>query len=324
MKKILVTGANGFVGKHLCHVLLEQGYLVRAAVRSESSKSSSRGLTTESREFFEYCVVGDIDSQTNWDKALDGVDIVIHLAARVHVMNDQVKDPLAEFRKVNVEGTKKLAESAAAFGIKRFIYLSSIKVNGESTDTHPFTENDLPKPQDSYGISKLEAEQVLHNIKALQAVILRPTLVYGLGVRANFLKLIQLVKKGLPLPLASVKNRRSMVYVGNLVSAIIACLDHPKAARQTFLVSDGEDLSTPGLIHKIAEALKITPKLFPCPPKLLKWAVKLTGKSKLIDRLLDSLQVDSSKIQNELDWRPPYSVGEGLKEMIKWCCSKDD
>lgn len=304
--KFLVTGANGFVGRSLCAELLRQGHAVRAAVRSASS------LIAEAARV----VVGTIDGETDWTEALCGVGVVIHLAARVHVMHDESKNPLEEFRRVNVAGTEHLARSAAASGVKRLVYVSSIKVNGEATSGNDkFTEVDVPSPQDPYGVSKWEAELVLQRVAketGLEVVIVRPPLVYGAGVKGNFAQMLKVLAKGIPLPLASVQNRRSLVYVGNLVDALILCATHPAAAGQTYLVSDGQDISTPDLLRRLAIAMGHPVRLLPCPLSLLKLAGRLTGKSDQVERLLGSLQVDSGKIRSELSWVPPYTLQQGL------------
>lgn len=305
--KILVTGANGFVGKVLCAELLTRRISVRAMMRS--LKSSIDGT--------EAAIISAINGQTNWTNALQDIEVVIHLAARVHVMKDNSADPLSEFRRVNVEGTAHLARSAAASGVKRFVYVSSIKVNGEATQGgEKFTEDDVPAPQDPYGISKCEAEQVLHKVAAetgLEVVIVRPPLVYGAGVKGNFAQMLKVLVRGLPLPLASVNNRRSLVYVGNLVDALILCATHPAAAGKTYLVSDGEDVSTPDLLRQLGAAMGHPARLFAFPAALLKLAGRLTGKADQVERLLGSLQVDSSKIRCELEWAPPFTLQQGLR-----------
>ena len=305
--KFLVTGANGFVGRALCKELSQKGYAVRAAVRSENVKFND----------IERTIVGTIDGETEWGKALIGVRVVVHLAARVHVMSDESSDPLAEFRKINVAGTEHLAHSAAASGMKRFVYVSSIKVNGEATCTEKkFSELDTPSPQDPYGISKWEAEQALHRVATetgLEVVIVRPPLVYGAGVKGNFAQMLKVLTKGIPLPLASVDNRRSLIYVENLVDALILCATHPAAAGQTYLVSDGEDVSTPDLLRQLGTAMGHPAHLFHCPQALLRLAGRLLGKADQIERLLGSLQVDSGKIRRELDWIPPFTLQEGLR-----------
>ena len=309
--KFLVTGANGFVSRALCKELSQKGYAVRAAVRSENVKFND----------IERTVVGTIDGETDWGKAFIDVGVVFHLAARVHVMSDESSDPLAEFRRINTAGTEHLARSAAASGVKRFIYVSSIKVNGEATCAgKKFSELDTPNPQDPYGISKWEAEQALHRVAAgtgLEVVIVRPPLVYGANVKGNFAQMLKVLAKGIPLPLASVENRRSLIYVGNLVDALIICAAHPAAAGQTYLVSDGEDVSTPDLLCQLGTAMGHPARLFPCPQALLKLAGRLVGKADQIERLLGSLQVDSSKIRRELGWIPPFTLQEGLILMVQ-------
>lgn len=311
MKRILITGAGGFVGSHLSQILKVHGFAVRAACR-------------QSTLFFhdaDEVLVGKIDGLTEWNAALAGVDVVIHLAARVHVMHDDASDPLTEFLEVNLHGTVNLARQAAQAGVKRFVYVSSIKVNGELTDLKPFTEENQPSPQDPYAISKWQAEQALQQVgreTGMEIVIVRPPLVYGPGVKANFYSLLKLVSKALPLPLGSTHNRRSMIYVGNLVDALILCATHPVAAGQTYLVSDGEDVSTPQLIRAIASAMRRPDRVFPFPLSLMRSAASVLGRSSVVDRLTQSLEVDSGKIRKELGWRPPYSMQQGLQETVDW------
>lgn len=252
--------------------------------------------------------------------ALKGIDCIIHLAAHVHIMREASGDPFTVFRKVNAGGTSLLVRMAADAGVKRFIFLSTVKVNGEITGDNPFTEDHTPHPQDPYAISKWEAEQALHNISdatGLEIVILRPPLVYGQGVKANFLRLLDMVNKNIPLPLSLVNNKRSMIYIGNLVDAIIKCVEHPDAANQTFLVSDGLDVSTPDLIRMIACAMGKKARLFPCPVSLLKMMGKVAGKSAEIERLVNSLQIDSTKIRKILNWTPTFTMAEGILETVK-------
>lgn len=305
--KFLVTGANGFVGSALCEALSGQGYTVRAAVRFANVVLNN----------FECAAVGELDGRTGWENALLGVDVVIHLAARVHVMTDKASNPLAEFRRVNVAGTENLARQAARADVKRLVYVSSIKVNGEATDgVRKFSELDVPDPQDPYGVSKYEAEQALYRVAAetgLEVVIVRPPLVYGAGVKGNFAQMLKVLAKGIPLPLASVNNRRSLIYVGNLVDALILCATHPAAAGQTYLVSDGEDISTPDLLRQLGDAMGHPARLLPCPQALLKLAGRLTGKVDQVERLLGSLQIDNGKICRELGWTPPYTLQQGLQ-----------
>jgi nucleoside-diphosphate-sugar epimerase len=269
-------------------------------------------------------VLHDRSTEDETKQAFQGVHAVVHLAARVHVMTDRAPDPLQEFRKVNFLWTKQLARAAASQGIRRFVYLSSIKVNGEQSIT-PFTEQDFPKPQDPYGVSKWEAEQALAQVSAetgMETVIVRSPLVYGPGVGGNFLQLLQILQRGIPLPIATVQNRRSLVYRGNLVDALLCCIRDERAARQTYLVSDGEDLSTPELIRRLGRAMGVKAHLWPFPIPLLRWMGRLAGKKGVVDRLLGSLQVDSSKIRRQLDWHPPFSIDRGLAETAAWFCGQ--
>lgn len=312
---ILVTGANGFVGKALCAALLHKGEHVSVAVRRAVPEEQPCNAET----LFE---VGDIHADTDWGAALKDKEVVFHLAARVHVMQDTALDPLAEFRKVNTEGTAHLARSAAANGVKRLVYVSSIKVNGEEThDGKKFTETDVPSPQDPYGVSKCEAEQALLRVAAetgLEVVIVRPPLVYGAGVKGNFAQMLKILAKRIPLPLGLVHNQRSLLYVQNLADSLIVCSTHPGAAGKTFLVSDGEDISTPGLLRQLGGALGRPARLLPFPPAWLKLVGLLTGKAAQVERLLGSLQVDSGKIRRELGWTPPYTLQQGLQATAEW------
>lgn len=310
--RFLVTGANGFVGQYLCAELLRQGQSIRAAVRSASA--IIRGV--------EVSVVGTIDDETNWVEALRDVDVVIHLAARVHVMKDTAADPLAEFLKVNLQGTSNLASQAAAAGVKRLVYVSSIKVNGErTTNTRPFVETDKPDPQDAYAISKWRAEQALQHISqetGLEVVVVRPPLVYGPGVKGNFIRLLAEVNRGAPIPLASVRNKRSFIYVGNLVDALITCARHPAATGKTYLVRDDEDISTPDMIRQIAAGMEKPARLFPLPVSLLRGFGKLSGKFESIDRVARSLFVSDDLIFRELGWKPRFTLQQELKATAHW------
>lgn len=266
----------------------------------------------------ETVVIGSLSSETDWTAALRNVDQIVHLAARVHVMNDKCSDPLAEFRRVNVEGTAALARQAAVAGVRRFVYLSSVKVNGEFTEAgHPFTADDAPAPEDPYGVSKHEAEQLLRQIAAetgMEVVIIRPPLVYGPGVKANFESMMRWLARGVPLPLAAVtRNRRSLVALDNLVNLIVTCLHHPAAANQTFLVSDGEDLSTAQLLKRMGSAMGHPARLFYLPPALLQLGAAVLNKPGIYQRLCGSLQLDITKTRQLLDWTPPVSVDEGLR-----------
>ena len=317
--KIAVTGASGFIGVALTNKLYEKGYDVRGIVRA-----NERTLNRNSR--LEIFAVGEINSDTNWGDALKGIDVVIHLASRAHKLIDASVNLLAEYRIVNADGTQRLAEMSAGAGVKRLIFISTVKVNGEKTGKHQFTERDTPSPHDDYSTSKWEAEQALHNISdatGLEIVILRSPLVYGQGVKANFLRLLDMVNRNIPLPLSMVSNKRSMIYIGNLVDAIIRCIEHPDAVNKTFLVSDGQDVSTPELIRMIAGAMGKKAKLFPCPLSLLKMIGKVAGKSDEIERLTGSLQIDTAKIRRELSWTPPFTMEQGLRKTADWFMSNE-
>jgi nucleoside-diphosphate-sugar epimerase len=312
LKAVLITGANGFIGSVLCSRLVAEKWNVSGTVRSAENYSSVQGVKS--------VIIGDIDTATDWNAALQGIDTVVHLAARVHVMKDSSAEPLQAYREVNVYGTERLALQAADAGVNRFIFLSTVKVNGEE-NRKAYTESDRPSPMDSYGISKMEAELKLRKIAAetgMAVVILRPPLVYGPGVKANFLKLLQTVDRRMPLPFAGVKNQRSLIYVDNLVDAIVSCVLHPNAPGQTFLVSDGKDVSTPELIRMIAAALQKQPRLFRFPPLALYIAGRLTGKGPAVDRLIGSLSVNTGKIKNELGWTAPFTLEEGLQNTAFW------
>jgi nucleoside-diphosphate-sugar epimerase len=306
---ILVTGATGFVGTALCAALSSAGYHVRRALRTSSSARISDA------------VVGNIDGDTAWREALDGVDTIVHLAARTHVIDDRAEDPLAAYRRINVSGTRNLVDQAVEAGVRRLVFMSSIKVNGEETLGAPFRETDTPRPQDAYGMTKLEAEELLRareRESGLELVTLRPPLVYGPGAKGNLLRLMRLVGRGVPLPFGSIKNSRSLLGVGNLADAIMACVRSPQAAGRTYLVSDGEDLSTPALVQMLATALNAKARLVGCPVALLEAAGALTGKTAEVTRLTRSLEVDSSSIRRELAWAPPHPVARGLAEMGRW------
>ena len=278
---------------------------MRVAVRSENVHVDS----------FERAIVGSVDDGVDWSSALDGMDVVVHLAARVHVMHETVSDPLLVFRATNVEGTLNLAKQAAAAGVRRFIFISSTGVNGAQT-TLPFTELDSPNPHNAYTLSKWEAEQGLQEISketGLEIVIIRPPLVYGAHAPGNFASLIRAVQRGIPLPLGAIHNKRSFVYVGNLVSLILRCIDQPAAANQVFLVSDGCDLSTTELLRGCAKALGVKSRLLPVPQKLIEAGSALIGKRDVAQRLCGNLQVDITKARTLLGWTPPISVTDGLK-----------
>jgi nucleoside-diphosphate-sugar epimerase len=305
---VLITGANGFIGQQVCSSLLKKSYPFRAAIRTTSPNFSGS-------QFIKF---RDLSEDTKWSDALSGVRAVIHLAARVHIVNENRSDPLQAFRRVNVDATLNLARQAAAMGVKRFIFLSSIKVNGEATlPGQFFYADDRPAPEDAYGISKYEAEQALLSLAketGMEVVIIRPPLVYGPGVKANFASMMRWLERGIPLPLAAIThNRRSLVSLDNLVDLIVTCLDHPAAANQIFLVRDGEDMSTVELLKRMGMAQGTPARLFYLPLPLLKWGAILLNKPGIYQRLCGSLQVDITKTQELLGWRPPISVDEGLR-----------
>lgn len=305
---VLVTGATGFVGRRIIELLTSsQQFTPIAAIRKESSQLSSRIQTV---------MIEDLGPDNLWGNSLKDVQIVIHTAARVHIMNDSAKDPLSEFRKVNVEGTLNLARQAAEAGVKRFIFLSSIKVNGESTPLNqPFTELDAPMPVDPYGISKLETENGLFKLAeetGMEVVCIRPPLAYGPGVKANFLSMMRWIKLGVPLPFGAIENKRSFVALDNLVDLIKVCIIHPDARNQIFLAGDGVDISTTDLLNSVAAAMNKKAWLLPFPQKLIEFCLHVLGKKELIQRLCGSLQVDISKARKILDWKPPLTLEQGL------------
>lgn len=306
---ILVTGATGFVGGALCASLVNQ-YPFRVSVRDKYNTK-----LFENVDIFKASISPDQD----WSSALSGISVVVHCAARVHVMSEETADPLFEFRRVNVDGTLNLARQASESGVRRFVFISSIKVNGEYTNLgHPFTADQVPEPGDPYGISKYEAEIALRALSketGMEVTIIRPPLVYGPGVKANFLSMMNSLQRGIPLPLGGVtKNRRSFVYIDNLISMIIACINHPAAANQTFLVSDDDDLSTRELLERIALALGRPSRLIVVPPALITFGSKLVGRAEIARRLCGSLQVSIKKNKDFLGWSPPVSMGEGLSQ----------
>jgi nucleoside-diphosphate-sugar epimerase len=313
LTSILVTGASGFVGRAVCGRALLLSFKVKGSHRSVNSGA----LVPEG---VEKLLMASIDGDTDWSNALDGVDTVIHLAGRVHVLGDPGPDELSIYRRMNTAATERLARMAATRA-RRFVYVSTIKVNGEETFTTPFTESDTPKPQDAYAISKWEAEQVLRRIGAetgLEVVILRPPLVYGEGVGANFGRLIRLVERRIPLPLRSVANRRSLLFVKNLADAILWSISHPKAVSETFLLSDGEDISTPELVRRMADAMKLSTRMFWFPSSLLTVSARIAGKSAEAKRLFGSLTLDSTKFRLKTGWAPSYTLSQGIKETVAW------
>ena len=317
---ILITGASGFVGKVVCDRLASTYPLFTSIYAVYRNPEILNPATIHPK--ITPLISHSLDDLASNTEILSKIDCIIHLAARVHQMKDKASDPLTAFRAINTTATYNLAKAAAQAGIQRFIYLSSIKVHGEETEkTSYYTELDQLYPQDPYGISKWEAEnqlvQLAHETK-LEVVIIRPPLVYGPNVKANFLQMIRTIKKRIPLPLGAIRNQRSLVYVENLADAIICSAIHPNAANQIFLVSDGEDVSTSNLIRKIAKALRCSPRLLPIPVFWLKLLGKLISKSAPIDRLTGSLVVDSRKIRTTLNWIPPYTLDQGLQATADW------
>lgn len=309
--KLVVTGSTGFVGQAVSACLESDGHEVVRIARRRINATSF--------------VIPDIGAETNWSTALPGADCIVHCAARVHVMHDSAVDPLEAYREVNVAGTRRLAEQAVAYGVRRFVFLSSVKVNGEATEpSTAYTDADIPAPKDAYGQSKQEAEQVLMEMSrqtGLEVVIIRPPLIYGPGVKGNFSSLVKLVRKGIPLPLGAVDNRRSLVALDNIVSFIALCADLEKssqAANQVFMISDGEDISTSDLLYEIAKAYGVKARMIPLPISWLKFGARLLGKAIVADRLFGSLRVDSSKAHILLDWQPVITIDEQLRKMAEY------
>ncbi len=309
--RVLITGGRGLVGHALARQLFAQGLYVRISTRQKCSAPDTE---------FESVQTTELNATTDWFSALQKIDTVVHCAARVHVMKDMQADPLATFRAVNVQGTLNLARQASVAGVKRFVFISSVKVNGESTAPgRAFTEVDTPQPQDAYALSKYEGEQGLWRLAldtGMEVVIIRPPLVYGPGVKANFAALLRAVQRGIPLPLGAVHNQRSLVALDNLVDFVAICIAHPQAANQTFLVSDGTDLSTTELVRGMARSAKVPARLLPLPVWVLQAGAGMLGKSDAIQRLCGNLQVDISKARRILDWTPPVSVEEGLHRSV--------
>lgn len=307
-KTFLVTGGSGFLGQALINQLVRlPGCTVVAPMRNLSAR-----LAAGARSF----ALNNLDGANDWQVTLTDVDVVIHAAARVHVMNEVAVDPLAAFREVNVEATLNLARQAAEYGVKRFIFISSIKVNGEGTEAGAvYRADDTPAPIGPYAISKLEAEQGLMSLAAntgMEVVVIRPVLVYGPGVKANFLSMMRWLYRGVPLPFGAVNNLRSLVAIDNLVDLIVTCSDHPAAANQVFLASDGEDVSTTQLLRKLANALGKPARLFPIPTRIMSGVAAMIGKRAMADRIFGSLQVDISKNRKLLGWEPPVTLDKAL------------
>lgn len=309
--KVLVTGASGFVGKSLCSVLEETGLEVVPVYRSHRSDRIQSNLNAIFNK--------SIDQTTDWTSDLSDIDVVVHLAARVHTAEGNCLDDLSRFRKINVEGTSNLAKQAAQSGVKRFVFLSSIKVNGERTDEEPFSVNQSPKPEDSYAISKMEAEDALREIEeatGMEVVIIRPPLVYGPDVKGNLMALANIIRKGVPLPLGAIDNRRDLVSIFNLCDLIRVCVLHPAASGGTFLVSDNESISTTELIRYMAKGLHRNARLLPIPVWALRFAAGLIGKTGEVKKLTGNLQLDISSTQKVLNWSPPLSVAESFQKML--------
>jgi len=315
--RVLVTGANGFVGRHLCPLLLEAGHDVVAAIRRDAAPELPASVE---------CInIGELTKNTHWRDALNGIDAIIHLAARTHVLEETESNPELAYRRINVEATRRLANEAAELDVRRLVFLSSIKVNGERTKDAPYSADDHPAPEDAYGRTKRDAETELRRATegtTTEYVIIRTPLVYGPGVKGNFLRLLEAVARKKPLPLGLIHNRRSLCHVGNLCSALLAALEHPAAAGRTFLTRDGEDLSTTSLVRRMAKALGVRTHLLPVPAVLLRMAGQVVGKGPVINRLTGSLQVDDGPLRRDLDWRPPFSVDQGLVQTATWFKSR--
>ncbi len=311
-KLLAVTGANGFVGRALCAEAVRRGMAVRGITRSPANLPAG----------VEGVAIGNIDGSPEWADALAGCDVVIHLAARVHVMRDRSNDPLTEYRRVNTVGTVHMARCAAMTGVRRLVNISSVGVNGASTSGDlKFSDRDAPDPHNPYSISKWEAEQALQVIQQrgkLDIVTVRPPLIYGPGVGGNFLSLLGAVKRGIPLPLALTRNQRDLLYVGNLVDILLVCAIHPGATGKTYLVSDSAPVSTNELLRMLAQALGVSSRLFPVPLFLLQMAGNITGHTGEVERLLSSLRIDSIRVCRELGWTPPYTLQEGLQATADW------
>ncbi|HYI32403.1 MAG TPA: NAD-dependent epimerase/dehydratase family protein [Glaciibacter sp.] len=309
--RILVTGANGFIGRHLCALLLARGHEVGAAVRRPGTAPAG-------------CVeilVGDLSADTQWHDVLACYESVVHMSARVHIMDDTSSDPLADFRSVNTEGTRRLAKAAAEQGVARFVFLSSIKVNGEATNGRPFTAGSALAPADPYGVSKMEAELALwREIRdtTMTAVVVRTPLVFGPGVKGNFIRMLAITAKRIPLPLGSVKNRRSMVSVWNLTDLIERAAGEPDAAGTTIVAADAFSPSTPQLLRELSKAMRLQPRIIKLPVAMMRVAGVLTGKSGVVQRLVSSLEVEPGSSSSSWSWTPALSFQEGIQRTVDW------
>lgn len=317
--RVLVTGSTGLVGRVVCRHLLASGYAVRACFQHPEGTA----LLAHFGDRVELCCTGDMGAKTEWEEALEGVEAVVHLAARVHMVQDRARNPIGSYRRLNVAATEQLAE-AASRRARRFVFVSSVKVNGEQTIAKPFDEMDAPNPQGPYGISKWEAENALRRIagtSGMEVVIIRPPLVYGPGVRANFLRLMQAVYRGLPLPLPRMDNRRSLMGVENLAHVLVQCLSHPAAANRTFLVSDDEDISTRELVSRLAGAFGRPCRFVPLPESWLRIAARILGRQEQITRLFGSLTLSCACARERLGWNPPVALNDGLAATAHWYVS---
>jgi UDP-glucose 4-epimerase len=318
--KVLVTGANGFVGTAVCRRLLAEGWNVAGAIREPHALPQG----VEPR------LVAPLGPGTPWIKSLQGIDAIVHLAARVHVMHESARDAEAQYRAVNLAGTLRLAEEAIRAGVRHLVFMSSVKVNGEATHGRPFTFEDSPAPADAYGRSKWAAEQGLARLVQTEgaghfrATIFRPPLVYGPGVGGNFAQMLRAVAKGWPLPLAAIDNRRSLIFVENLADAVAAALREQGGATETFLLSDGEDISTPELIRRLARAMGVPAKLWPMPPRLLLALGRIAGRGPAVHRLTESLQVRGTAFRQRFGWTPPFALDQGLAQTAAWYRGKQN
>lgn len=313
--RVLVTGANGFIGAAVVRHLLDGGHPVRAAVRDAGRAREALPPGTD------MAAVGELGPQADWRTALAGVDVVVHTAGRAHVLSETAADPLAAFRAINVDATLALAHQAVSAGVRRFVFLSSVGVLGDASGSHPLRADDLPAPRTPYARSKLEAETGLCAFAdRMEIVVLRLPLVHGPAARGNFARLVAAVRHGWPLPLATVDNRRSLLGIDNLVSLIACCLDHPAAVGQSFLAADGEEISTPGLVRRIAAVLDRPARLFPLPTGALRLALRATGHAAAACGLLDSLQIDDAATRKALQWQPPFDLTAGLRRAVEGAC----
>jgi nucleoside-diphosphate-sugar epimerase len=307
--RLLITGASGFVGRALAFQAAARALPLRIALRRSEAQFPAQ---------LDAARISGLDANTEWGAALEGIDVIAHCAARAHVMRELSSDSLAEFRRVNVEGTLNLARQAVRAGVRRFIFISSIGVNGSETHFKPFTAEDVAAPSSPYALSKYEAESALRLLSketGLELVVIRPPLIYGPGAKGNFESMIRWIERGIPLPLGAIHNKRSLVALDNIIDLILLCLQHPRASNQTFLVSDGEDLSTTELLLRLGQALNKPIRLIPVPAVLLSAGALLIGRSDIAQKLVGSLQVDDSHTREVLTWSPPISVREGLRRV---------